>query len=77
MERAAQAAAALVRSRKNALPDEYKNGAIVYIDARSSEALPAGKGSGISGNTATFDISNIGAHKRQVVRTSTTVVAIR
>ncbi len=76
-DRVAQQAAAQVRSRKNTLGEDYKNGAIIYVDAVSIEALPAGKGSGISGNTAKFDLSNIGAHKRQVVRTSTSVVAIR
>jgi hypothetical protein len=76
-ERVAQQAGAQMRARKNALCDDCKKGVVIYIDAVSAEALPAGKGSGISGNTATFDLSNIGAHKRQVVRTSTSWVAIR
>jgi hypothetical protein len=76
-EKAAQAAAARLRQAKLDLPEEFKNGAIIYLDAVSTEQSPAGKGSGISGNTAKFDLSNIGAHKRQVVRVATRVVAVR
>jgi hypothetical protein len=70
-ERAAQAAAAALRTQHLDLPEAYKKGMIVYLDAVSTEQLPAGKGSGISGNTATFDLSNIGAKKRQVVKVTT------
>jgi hypothetical protein len=75
-ERAAQAAVASLKAQRLSLPDAYKKGMIVYVSAVSVEQLPAGKGSGISGNTATFDVSNIGAKKRQVVRVSTRKVAI-
>jgi hypothetical protein len=80
-ERAAAAAVARLRAMKLELPEAYKNGATIYVDAVSVAQLPAGGGSGFngpgsdSGAGAKFDISNIGAHKRQVVRTTTRIVA--
>ena len=80
-ERAAAAALARLRAMKMELPEVYKNGATVYIDAVSVAQLPAGGGSGFKGPGADsgagpkFDVSNIGAHKRQVVRVTTRIVA--
>ncbi|HVY48377.1 MAG TPA: hypothetical protein VHB21_20960, partial [Minicystis sp.] len=76
-ERAAQAAAARLRAQKLQMPDTYKKGAIVFIDASSVSQLPAGGKGGLEGAGARFDLSNIGAHARQVVRVATRVVAVR
>lgn len=69
-ERAAQAAAALLRSKKLAMTEAFAKGGTVYLTASCVSQLPSGSSSAIrpSGLGASFDLSDIGAHARRVVK---------
>lgn len=76
-KRAADAAAASLAGRTLAMSGEYARGAIVTVSISSVTQAPSGNGSGLDGAGARFDLSNIGAHKRRVVRVSHSVRPVR
>jgi hypothetical protein len=77
-DRAAKAAAAALAGRSLQMNSNYAKGALVYVDASSTMALPSGGTSGVSheGSGMRFDVSDIGAHKSRSVKTSFRVVAV-
>jgi len=78
-ERAAQAAAALLRSKKLAMNEAFAKGGTVYLTANCVSQLPSGSSSAIrpSGLGASFDLSDIGAHARRVVKMGMRAVPAR
>lgn len=77
--RVANAAAAALRSKTLKMNEEFAKGGTIYVDVTSVSQLPDGSSSAIrpSGLGATFDVSDIGAHARRVVKTSFRAVAAR
>lgn len=76
-ERAARTAAQKLTGRSLTMTSAFAAGATVYVDVSSAVVMPDGsKTGGISrqGAGATFDVSNLGAHPRRVVRTNFRVV---
>lgn len=76
-DRAARAAAARLSGSGLAMTGAYTRGATITVDVSSNLELPAGGKGGFTGTGMTFDLSNIGAHTRRMVRTSFRVAAAR
>lgn len=78
-ERAAQAAAALLRARSLRMNESFAKGGTIYVDVTSGLQLPSGSAGVIrqQGAGASFDLSDIGAHQSRVVKTSFRAVAAR
>lgn len=77
--RIAQAASARLAGRGLVLSGDYAKGAVVTVDVVSTIQAPSG-GNGspkLQGAGVGFDISDIGAHKRRVVRVSHRVVPMK
>jgi hypothetical protein len=76
--RVAAAVKAQLAGRALAMGSTYAKGALVYVDVSSALQLPAGpKSTQFTGSGLKFDMSNLGAHKSQVVHTSYRVAALR
>jgi hypothetical protein len=75
--RAAKLAAARLAGKGLVMTGEYARGATITINIVSKVQPPSGSKGGFSGAGASFDVSNIGAHARKVVRTSYSIVAAR
>jgi hypothetical protein len=77
--RAAKAAQAALAGRMLALSSDYSKGAVISVTTQSILALPDGTKSTIQqkGAGATFDVANIGAHMQRVVKTSSSIVAVK
>jgi hypothetical protein len=71
-ERAAQAAAAILRARSLRMNEAFAKGGTIYVDVVSGLQMPSGSSSVIrpQGAGASFDLSDIGAHKSRVVKVS-------
>jgi hypothetical protein len=78
-ERAAQAAAAILRGRALQMNEAFAKGGTIYVDVSSLLQRPSGSTSAIrpQGLGASFDLSDIGAHAARVVKTSFRAVAMR
>lgn len=71
-ERVAQAAAAILRARALRMNEAFAKGGTIYVDVVSGLQMPSGSSSVIraQGAGASFDLSDIGAHKSRVVKVS-------
>jgi hypothetical protein len=78
-ERVAQAAAAILRARSLKMNESFSKGATIYVDVVSGVQLPSGSSSVIrpQGAGASFDLSDIGAHKTRAVKASYRAVPAR
>jgi hypothetical protein len=76
---AAQAAAGSLAGRAFPMVAPFQNGAVVWVDVIATLTLPSGAKSGVSSEPGgfRFDVSDIGRHRQQVVRTSVRVAAVK
>lgn len=76
---AARAAAASLSGRSFGMEAPFENGAVVWVDVVSSLVLPSGASAAVTPASGgfSFDVADIGARKRQVVRTTFRVAAVK